>query len=828
MWSRKRRAPTAESRALLSRLKGHGWRGEKERDELLRQAGAATDLEPADVAWMAGDSDGAVRQAGLALLRRAPAEAAAEALEPLLGSRNESARRNAMSALEAVYGTAFPDRIQAMLSHADPGVVHAALDWLRQHPSERTIHWVFPALRSSSPAVRRKAFAIVEATPGPKSAAVALKALEAADEEIRHRAIGLLARYPDPSHIGPLLNRCKSDSPRVQEAAIVALTPLLSQADAKWNSQILPLLTDSNQKVRQLAGRILATQEPAKVAAAFLESFRDTFGPARDRAIDALRQLGPQFIRAFLDRPPDSDSGMTGLASSIAVTLRSPEVVPYCIAFLEGKDWWLRDRAAQALAEIKDPRGLEPLLRMLNDPESDISAAAALGVWGDPQALGGLLEAYKKGTKDLRLEILDAFARIPDPRVNGLFESIIKADPDPLVKDKAARLFATKRGENVAEAAAAVAVKNIQPVDFVAHPEPSLQDLFRHARAVGASDLHVGAGTLPNIRTVGNLASLPLPASAPAQVEAWIHPILSSEQRTALETQRQIDFCHKDPEHGRFRTNVFYQRKGLNAVFRLVPSEVPHLSDVGLPESLWEVTTYSQGLVLVTGPSGCGKTTTLAAMVDRINETQRVHVLTIEDPIEYVHTQKQALVNQREVPSHSRSFARALRQSLREDPDVILVGEMRDLETISLAITASETGHLVLATLHTTTASSTVDRIINAFPPDQQGQIRMMIADSLKAVISQTLLPRRDGTGQVAAFEILRNTSNVAGLIRDGKTFQIPTAIQTGAAAGMALMDTALLNLAQEGIVDPRVAQDRAQRKEIFEPMLLAEEGGVA
>jgi twitching motility protein PilT len=365
-------------------------------------------------------------------------------------------------------------------------------------------------------------------------------------------------------------------------------------------------------------------------------------------------------------------------------------------------------------------------------------------------------------------------------------------------------------------------------VDFATLTEPSLQDLFRHARAVGASDLHVGAGTVPHIRTVGSLGSLPMPESAARQVEAWIEPILTPEQRAALEAHRQIDFCHKDPEYGRFRTNVFYQRKGLNAVFRLVPSEVPHLADVGLPEPLWEITTYSQGLVLVTGPSGCGKTTTLAALVDRINETQRVHVLTIEDPIEYVHTQKQALVNQREVPSHSKSFARALRQSLREDPDVILVGEMRDLETISLAITASETGHLVLATLHTTTASSTVDRIINAFPPEQQGQIRMMIADSLKAVISQSLLPRRDGSGRVAAFEILRNTSNVAGLIREGKTFQIPTAIQTGAAAGMALMDTALLNLAQEGIIEPRVAQDRAQRKEAFEPMLLAEEGGAA
>ena len=305
-------------------------------------------------------------------------------------------------------------------------------------------------------------------------------------------------------------------------------------------------------------------------------------------------------------------------------------------------------------------------------------------------------------------------------------------------------------------------------------------------------------------------------------------PILSPERSKRLREARQIDFCHRDPELGRFRTNVFFQRKGANAVFRLIPDEVPTVADIDLPESLWELTTYSQGLVLVTGSAGCGKTTTLAALVDRINETQKSHILTIEDPIEYVHRGKLALVNQREVPTHTVSFAKALRQALREDPDVILVGEMRDLETIALAITASETGHLVLATLHTTTASSTVDRIINSFPPDQQGQIRLMIADSLKAVVSQALLPRRDGSGRVAAFEILRNTPNVAGLIREGKTFQIPTAIQTGSATGMMLMDGALQQLVQKGAIDARVAYDHAQRKETFEPLLAAEDGSAA
>jgi twitching motility protein PilT len=333
---------------------------------------------------------------------------------------------------------------------------------------------------------------------------------------------------------------------------------------------------------------------------------------------------------------------------------------------------------------------------------------------------------------------------------------------------------------------------------------------------------------VPHVRINGRLTPLPAAETTPEDAERLIAPILSNERAEQLRASRQVDFCHKDPELGRFRTNVFYERKGVKAVLRLVPYDVPNLTDVGLPENVWEITMFSQGLVLVTGSAGCGKTTTLAALVDHINDSQHSHVLTIEDPIEYVHINREALINQREVPAHSVSFAKALRQALREDPDVILVGEMRDLETIALAITASETGHLVLATLHTTTAAATVDRIINAFAPDQQGQVRMMLADSLKAVISQALLPRRDGAGRVAAFEILRNTPNVAGLIREGKTFQIPTAMQTGAAMGMMPMDGALLALVSDGTIEPRVAYDRAQRKEAFEPFLPVEEGGAA
>ncbi len=825
MWPTKRKA--SELDALLTRLHARRWRNETERDELLRTLGAAPNVEPEDVAWMAVETDPALRQSGIAFLKRVPYEAASAALFPHLGSRTEAVRRQAMSALELLAGGAFLEKLQGFLSHQDPAVVHAALDHLRKNPNERVLPWLAKVFSSSrTPAVRKKAFSIVEATASARTANLALQALEDDDEDIRFRAIALLSKFPDESHIGPLLRHCRNDSSRMRDAAIAALGPLLAKSQT-WSDEVLPLLSDTNPKVRQLASKIIATQEPRSIADAFLRTFRETYGPSKDRAVEALRELGPQFIQAFLDRGQSSDPGEAALSGSIAVTIRSPEVVPHCIRFLSGQDWWLRDRAAMALAEIRDESALPHLLKMLQDPESNLSAAAALGAWGTPQALPALLEAYKQATAftDLRLEILDAFAKIQDPKVGPLLQKIVQVDPSPLVKDKAARLVRQRAGE--ADVVGPASARVFAPFDFASNATPSLADLLRHARAVSASDLHLGTGTIPCLRIYGRLTPLPMPEPTEARMREWILPILGEERAAELETRRQVDFCHKDAELGRFRTNVFYERKGLNAVLRLVPYEIPNLADVGLPESIWEITSYSQGLILVTGPAGCGKTTTLAALVDRINETERGHILTVEDPIEYVHMSKESLVNQREVPAHSKSFAKALRQSLREDPDVILVGEMRDLETISLAITASETGHLVLATLHTTTSSSTVDRIINAFPPDQQGQIRMMVADSLKAVISQTLLPRRDGLGRVAAFEILRNTPAVGGLIRDAKTFQIPTAIQTGAASGMQLMDGALLHLVQEGIIEPRVGYDRALRKDAFEPFM-AEEGGVA
>src|SRR5438067_1167547 len=360
-----------------------------------------------------------------------------------------------------------------------------------------------------------------------------------------------------------------------------------------------------------------------------------------------------------------------------------------------------------------------------------------------------------------------------------------------------------------------------------AWPLGHVDEYLALGQRAGASDIHPGINPPPIWRLNGILRTIwPDAAKLSAdETTALAEGFLSDAQKTQLNERGDADFAYAN-SLGRFRTSVVRQRLGIDLVFRIINTQVRNMDDLGLPETLKLLTRYQNGLILVTGSVGSGKSTTLAALVEQVNLERREHIITLEDPIEYIFEPKGCHITQREVHTHTRSFSAALRGALREDPDVIMVGEMRDLETISLAITAAETGHLVLGTLHTTTASSTVDRVINAFPADQQGQIRQMISESLKAVISQSLLPRRDGSGRVAAWEVLRNTPAVAGLIREAKTFQIPTAMQTGTGAGMMLMDMSLLKLVQEGSVDPRVAYDRALRKEAFEPYL--EEGSAA
>ena len=329
-----------------------------------------------------------------------------------------------------------------------------------------------------------------------------------------------------------------------------------------------------------------------------------------------------------------------------------------------------------------------------------------------------------------------------------------------------------------------------------------------------ASDLHLTSGSPPMIRHHGQLHALDYPKLTPQLCREVIYSIITNEQRQRLETDWQIDFAYSIPGRARFRVNAYFQRASLGAAFRLIPHEMPALGDLGLPKMLNEFTTKPRGFVLVTGPTGSGKSTTLAAMLDQINDTRHEHIMTIEDPIEFLHRHKKCIVNQREIGGDAKSFGLALRGALRQDPDVILVGEMRDLETIATALTAAETGHLVFATLHTQDTAQTIDRIVDVFPPEQQHQVRVQLSVALQGIVSQQLLPTADGQGRAVATEVLVPTPAVRNLIREGKTHQIYSALQTGGSHGMQTMDASLADLVRSHKITRELAEARSSTPE--------------
>jgi twitching motility protein PilT len=354
------------------------------------------------------------------------------------------------------------------------------------------------------------------------------------------------------------------------------------------------------------------------------------------------------------------------------------------------------------------------------------------------------------------------------------------------------------------------------------HPEHlDFAAVLTEVAARKASDLHLTAGFPPAIRTSGKVVPLEgFPVLSPQQTREIIYGILSEDQRKRFETLHQLDLAYAIPNVARFRLNCYMQRGSVSAAFRLVPGEVPALEDLGVPAVLKDFTRKPRGFVLVTGPTGSGKSTTLAAMIDMINRERQDHILTIEDPIEFLHRHKRSIVNQREVGSDATDFALGLRAALRQDPDVILVGEMRDLETIATALTAAETGHLVFATLHTQSTAQTVDRIIDVFPPEQQQQVRTQLSVALQGIVTQQLLPTADGRGRVVACEVLVPNPAVRNLIREAKTHQIYSAIQTSGSIGMQTMDADLVRLVRAGTITRELAEKRASVPEEMRRLL--------
>ena len=348
-----------------------------------------------------------------------------------------------------------------------------------------------------------------------------------------------------------------------------------------------------------------------------------------------------------------------------------------------------------------------------------------------------------------------------------------------------------------------------------------LNQLLSYSIDSGASDLHLSVGSIPMVRINGTMKPLNLDVLLQDDIEKMLPEVMDKDQMAIFKEQKEIDFSAKLEGKGRFRVNFFNQINGLAAVFRTIPDTIKSCDELGIPPFMQDLAMIDRGLVLLTGPTGSGKSTTLAAMVDHINRNKACHIITIEDPVEYYHHTKESLINQRELGASTHNFSNALRAALREDPDVILVGEMRDLETISLALTAAETGHLVLSTLHTSSAVKSIDRIIDIYPSGQKDQIRSMLSESLEAVISQKLLPTKDGKGRVPACEVMISSTAIRNLIREDRVFQITSVIQSGGVEGMQTLDQDLQRLVTQGKIERKVAMDIADNPKLFKQNVL-------
>lgn len=433
-------------------------------------------------------------------------------------------------------------------------------------------------------------------------------------------------------------------------------------------------------------------------------------------------------------------------------------------------------------------------------------------------ALARTIQREFAGVSVIMVTAIPDFATVSEARAAGAIDYLVKP-VTPTVLLAAVERAIAMRGAN--KTAAPSPAKASPPPQQQASTDQPIDRLFRAMCLAGASDLHLSASMPPLVRKDGEMVPLE-PGAPPLNAEdvvQLLNPIVPGANRMEYAKRHDSDFAYEIPGLARFRGNIFTDRKGMAAVFRIVPTLVRTAEQLDLSPTILQMCSLRKGLVLVTGPTGSGKSTTLAALIDYINRTRSEHIVTIEDPIEFVHANQRCLVNQREVHTHTRSFKAALRAALREDPDIVLIGEMRDLTTVAIALETAETGHLVFGTLHTTTAASTVDRIVDQFPADRQSQIRVMLSESLKGVIAQTLC-RKVGGGRVAALEVLVVNSAISNLIREAKTFQIPSLMQVGKAFGMVTLNDALFQLVRAGTVAPEEAMAKAIDKAAFETML--------
>ncbi len=813
----------SDAKAILKRLADKGYETSQERDQLLAQLATAEGLRARDIVWMLFRPDRSYRDAAQPLLRRLADPETVDVVIAACHAKPEAAVRAAAATLFSLGVPGTEQRLAALLASGKGDTLDVVRRLLLEAPVTPALEPVLWQLAGTGRLEERLAFLsrLAQGKVDARALQRWQRLVRDTDKTIREKALAVLVQHDLSGSVEVFVEQIPLVGYSTQQQLVEALTRAAAGQGAAFADRVLPLMASGDAATRSAVLKILlGMDDRAQVVRRYIVFSKTLAGWARDRALESMKAFGSDLLEPTIALLSDPDEEVRASAMLVAQSFEDPRIVPATIGLLKDPDWWIRITAAESLGRLKDPRGVAPLVEALKDPETRWSAVEALGRIADLRAAPALSQLLSDPAPEVRIEVLHALSHFEHPQMLDFVRNVAKQDSSRAVRSRAleiAREMAARGNTTLADegalSQAALAARS-------GAGEPRLNALLVATRNAGASDFHLAVGQPPMLRLAADLVKAQGEPFTAEQTAAMIDEILSETQRERLQKERQLDLCHYIATAGRYRANVFVDQKGTNAVFRVIPERPPTIAEIGLPPHLSEIADYHQGLVLVCGPSGSGKSTTLAALVNLFNETRHDHVITLEDPVEFVHPFKNCLVNQREVGSATQSFARALRAALREDPDVIVIGEMRDPESVSLALTAAETGHIVLGTLNSTSAPKAIDRILSSFPVDEQGQVRASLSESLKYVIAQRLLPSKEPRKQIACFEVLKSTLAIANMIRDEKTYQIPSAMQIGRSQGMQTFDDALRALLAAGKITGEAAYRAAAKKEEFEAYL--------
>jgi len=707
----------------------------------------------------------------------------ASAIQPLFRDTSEAVISEAIASFSMVCTEEeYFNNVGVYLYNVNLKLVKAAIEGLRHFSSGRVMAALERKLHTGPLDIRLSVLDTVETIGTPEIYKPLLKALEHRQAAVRGRAGEVLARL--------------TKAGKVQIADTIIW--LLRSSDAKVRHMAVDVAASMPEKKEELWSDVLSRL--------IKESWWE-----RQRIADALVEIGgKELIPNITVSLSDPSDIIRRLALNMLTKLKAAEVLEALMQIArQDEDWWVREKAIQAIAEINDTQTVPHLLDIaIKEPDFQVTVLEALRAMGATSSTTQIVFFLSSDNPDVRLAALLCLDTFNDTK----YASIIL----PLTKDADIKVCHLARD---------IAKRwSIDYSDDVSKVEVSLSPLDRMLIAVQQAegdDLILLPGQTPYMKKHGKAMPLTETPLSLQQLEAMAKPLLNEQQLQDMQNLHDIDFSYMVKSEGiRFRANLFVSRTGISMVFRIIKGNTWKLEDIGLPPIVRTFGDFKNGLVLVGGPTGSGKSTTLAAIIDYINRTSKRHIISIEDPIEVVHSTEMGLVNQREVGVHTPSFSHALRMTLREDPDVILVGEMRDLPTIQFAVTAAETGHLVFGTVHTVSADSSVDRLINAYPPESQEQVRSMLADSLRAVLCQYLIRHKEKNEMVLACEIMLNNQAIANLIRKGKTFQIPSVISTSREQQMQMMDNSLMELFKQGKITAEDAYLKARNKADFEELV--------